>query len=71
MGLEGLTDEQQEQVDRLLLLYYARGIAVAVKELAKTFDEVGLSATTAAKAMQELMEESAKIVEEDEAKYGK
>lgn len=66
-----LTEEQLEQVDRLLMLYYARGIAVAVQNLSKVFDECGFTVQVAAKAMQDLVDEAVDIAEKDIAQYGK
>ena len=53
------------------MLYYARGIAVAVQNLSRVFDEFGLSVQVAAKAMQDLVDEAADIAEKDIAQYGK
>lgn len=68
--MDELTEDQAEQVDRLLLLHYARGIAVATKHVADTFETVGFTVEAAAQALSTLAAEVADINKKDKEAYG-
>lgn len=52
---EELTEEQKQQVQRLLKIHYTRGVVDAAKSLSETFQEFGATTEVAVEALTNLL----------------